>query len=134
LIFRKKSIYFWEVAYYLEAKVHGKLEGSCEITSSARGLDTIGGAADEGLVSAQAFCVGNNATPKVSIDYAWDGASYTIEKSVRGRTRYVCSGYVERTWERVLANEDRKGGCGSSGAEKSEGSGVETHYNCVRWG
>ena len=78
-----------QVTYYLEAKVHGKLEGSCEVTTSAGGLDTIGGGADEGLVGAKAFGVGDNTTSEVSIGYARDGASCTMEMFVRGRTRYV---------------------------------------------
>jgi hypothetical protein len=117
----------------LEAKAHGELEGRYEVISSAGGLDTIGGAADEGLAGAKAFGVGDNATVEVSIDYAWEGASCTIAKSCHGENT-IHRMHVKPTWEGALASEEGRGGRRNSGAEKGEGNCVETHYVCVEWG
>lgn len=48
---------------------------------------------------------------------------------VRRRTRYQ-GGRVGLTWEAILAGKEGIGGCGSSGAEKGDCNGGETHYGC----
>jgi hypothetical protein len=42
----------------------------------------------------------------------------------------ISRGRVGLTWEGILASNEGRGGCGSSGAEKGECNGGETHYGC----
>jgi hypothetical protein len=42
----------------------------------------------------------------------------------------IFRGRVGLTWEGILASEEGRGRCGSSGAEKGECNGGETHYGC----
>jgi hypothetical protein len=73
----KDASFLEKVTYNFEAKIHRELEGSCQVCSSAGGLDTLGGTADESRVATQAFGVGDNAAAEISTGCAWDGASCT---------------------------------------------------------
>ena len=71
-------IFGGKVTYDFNAKVLGELEGICEVISSAGNLDTRGCAADELLVGAQAFSVGDSAASEISLGCAWYSTGCTM--------------------------------------------------------
>jgi hypothetical protein len=89
------------MTYGFKAKIHSELKGSYKVVSSAGGLDTLGRVADEGLVGAQAFGVGDNAATMVNTGCAWKSTSCTMLEG----DRKVYRGCVELTWEGVLASD-----------------------------
>jgi len=56
-------------------------------------------------------------------------AKEDLTEIVRRRTRYP-GGTLRLTWEGILASKEGRGGCGSSGAEKGDCNGGETHHEC----